>query len=230
MSKLKKENLEEDLLIEYSSRIMHFYQNNKVAVISGGVGLVVVIGLIIGYIVYSGQQEEEAQNLLGIAEQELLQGNYQQALEGNEEELTLGFVQIADNYSSTDAGNLANYYSAVCEYELGNYEQSLTYIEEYIPPEGILGVSPISLHASILVELERYEDAAAQFERAANWDENDSTTPYNLFKAAEAYLEAGNTEQAMTHLETIINEYPNSQQIAQAQRLQGQLSENSGQG
>lgn len=228
MSKLKKEDLEQDLLIEYSSRIMHFYNNNKAAVIGGSIGLVVAIGLIIGYVIYSGNQEEEAVNLLGIAEQELLQGNYQQALYGNEEEFTLGFEQIANNYSGTSAGNLANYYAAVTEYELGNYESALTYIQEYDVPEGILGVAPISMHANIFIGLERYAEAATQYERAAEWDENNSTTPYNLYKAAEAYMEAGNTEQALAHIDTIIEEYPNSQQIVQAQRLKGLLADQAG--
>lgn len=228
MSKLKKEDLEQDLLIEYSSRIMHFYNNNKVAVIGGSIGIVVAIGLIIGYIFYSGNQEEEAVNLLGIAEQELLRDNYEQALYGNEEEFTLGFEQIANNYDGTIAGNLANYYAAIAEYELGNYESALTYIQEYEVPEGILGVAPISMHANILIGLERYEEAATQYERAAEWDENNSTTPYNLYKAAEAHMEAGNTEQALAHIDTIIEEYPNSQQIAQAQRLKGLLAGQAG--
>ena len=93
MSKLKKEELEQDILIEYSSRFMHFYENNKAAVIGGGIAIVLAVGLSIAYFIYSGNQEEEAKNLLGIAEQELLQGNYQEALNGNEEDFTLGFVQ-----------------------------------------------------------------------------------------------------------------------------------------
>lgn len=224
MSKLKKEDLEQDILIEYSSRFMHFYENNKAAIIAGAVALVLIIGLSVAYFIYSGNQEEEAKNLLGIAEQELLQGNYQEALNGNEEEFTLGFVQIADNYGGTEAGNLAHYYSAISEYELGNYEDALTYIQEYEVPEGILGVAPISMHANILIGLERYEEAAERFEEAATWDDNNSTTPYNLYKAAEAYYEAGDNQQAMNLIDRIIDEYPNSQQIAQAERLKGRLS------
>ncbi|MDZ7719115.1 MAG: tetratricopeptide repeat protein [Balneolaceae bacterium] len=225
MSKLKKEELEQDILIEYSSRFMHFYENNKAAVIGGGIGLLLAIGLSIAYVIYTGNQEVEATNLLGIAEQELLQGNFQEALYGNEEEFTLGFVQIAENYSGTDAGNLAHYYAAISEFELGNYEESLTYIQEYDLPEGILGVAPISMHANILVELERFDEAAVQFEKAATWDENSSTTPYNLFKAAEAHREAGNYDQALTHIETVINDYPNSQQLAQAEKLKGLITQ-----
>ncbi len=196
----------------------------EAAVIGGGIGLVLAIGLAVGYFIYSSQQEQEAQALLGVAEQSMLQGNFEQALYGDDDALTLGFVQIARNYSRTDAGNLANYYAAIAEFELGNYEDALDYIRSYSPPGGILGVAPISMHANILVELGRYEEAARQFERAAGWDENSSTTPYNLIEAAQAYIEAGNTQRALEHLDTILSEYPNSVQATQAERLKGMIS------
>jgi predicted negative regulator of RcsB-dependent stress response len=222
--KLSKEDLEQDLLIEYTSRFMYFYSQNKAAVIGGGIGIILAIALIIGYFIYSSQQEQQAQILLGIAEQSLLTGDFETALYGDDDQFTLGFVQIARNFGRTDAGNLAKYYAAISEFELGNYEDALGHIESFSPPRGILGVAPLSMHANILLELERYEDAARIFERAANWDENSSTTPYNLFEAAQAHIEAGNRQNAITNLNTIINDYPNSQAAAEAQRLRGMLS------
>lgn len=224
MSRLKDENLEQDLLIEYSTRSLQFYRDNKVAVISGGFALVLIIGLAIGYVFYSSQQEDEAQILLSSAEQYLLQGDYQRALYGDDQALTLGFSQIADNYGQTDAGNLASYYSAVVEYELENYEEALRYIQRFDVPEGIVGVGPISLQAVIQSELGEHEQAARTFLRAANWNENDSTPPYNLLEAALSFREAGMNEQAVEQLDKIITQYPNSQQYAQAQKLKGMLT------
>ena len=222
--KLKNEDLEQDLLIEYSSRFMFFYNQNKAAVIGGGVGIVLAIGLTLFYFVYSAQQEQEAQNLLGVAEQSFVQGDFERALYGDDEEFTLGFNQIARNYSRTDAGNLAKYYAAVSEYELGNFEGSLEFIREFSPPRGIMGVAPIAFHATLLTELDRYEEAAEMYIRAAEWDKNDSTTPKNLFEAALAYREAGNTDRAVELLDTILEEYPNSGQVTKAQRLKGRLA------
>ena len=225
MSKgLKKEDLEQDILIEYSSRFMYFYENNKGAVIGAGVGLVVVIGLIIGFFVYSGQQEEEAQNLLGIAEEQLMQGNYETALYGNEQDFTLGFEQISNNYPRTSAGNLATYYAAVSDFEHGNMESALQRMQNFDVPDGIMGVAPLSLHAILLSELDRYEDAAEKYIEAAEWNENTSTTPYNLLEAANAYNEAGSTDQAIQVVDRILEEYPNSLQAAEAKRLKGLLT------
>ena len=222
--KLSKEELEQDLLIEYSSRFVHFYNQNKAAVLGGSIGFVVVIALIIGYFIYSVQQENEAQILLGSAEQALMNGDFERALYGDDEALTLGFMQIARNYSRTDAGNLAIYYAALAEYELGNFEDSLAHIENYRPPRGILGVAPISLHAIILLELEMYDEAASVFERAAEWDRNSATTPYNLLEAAQAHLEAGNRQRSIELFNKILAEYPNSAQSTRAQRMIGMLT------
>jgi tetratricopeptide (TPR) repeat protein len=221
--KLSKEDLEQDLLIEYSSRFLHFYQTNKAVVWGGGIGLVLLIGLIVGFFIHSAQQESQAQELLGTAEQFLAQGNIERALHGDEDALTLGFIQIANNYGRTSAGNLAHYYAAVSEFELNNYEAALNHIESFRVPDGIIGVSPLSLHANILLELERYEDAAKKFEKAAKWDENSSTTPVNLFAAAEAYAEAGMNREAINHLDTILSEYSSSPVANRAQRMRGML-------
>lgn len=222
--KLSKEDLEQDLLIEYSSRILHFYNQNKAAVWGGSIAIVLAIGLIIGYVIHSSQQEDTARELLSLAEQEYLQGNYEIALNGSESDFTLGFIQIAANYGSTTAGNLAIYYAAASEFELGMYEDALMYIQNYDVPSGVVGVSPISLHASILAELDRYEEAANMFERAANWDLNDSTTPLNLYSAAESYREAGLHDDAQRVVQTILDEYPNSPVSVRAERLKGLLA------
>jgi len=225
MSKrLSSEDMEQDVLIEYSSRAIHYYQTNKATVIGGSIAIVVLIGMAIGYFIYSGQQEQKAQVMLGIAEQALLEGDLTRALYGNESDFTLGFVQIANNFGRTDAGNLANYYAAVTEYELGNAEEALVFIQRFRAPRSIVGVGPISLHGVILSDLGDYSAAAAKFAEAANWSQNESTTPNNLLQAAQAYIAAGNHGEARRIVERIITDYPQSQEITEAQRLSGYLA------
>lgn len=225
MSKrLTSEEMEQDVLIEYSSRAIHYYQTNKATVIGGSIAIVVLIGMLIGYFVYSAEQESKAQVMLGIAEQALLEGDLTRALYGNENDFTLGFVQIANNFGRTDAGNLANYYAAVTEYELGNPQDALVFIERFRAPRSIVGVGPVSLHGVILSDLGEYEAAAAKFIEAANWSVNESTTPNNLLQAAQAYIAAGNHAEARRVVQRIINEYPQSQDMTEAQRLNGYLA------
>lgn len=225
MSKrLSKEELESDPLIENYNRLVTFYQSNRTSITSAAVALIIVIGGIFGYNYYTGQQESEAQSLLSIAESYYMRGEYEAALYGDDFELTYGFEQIADEYSGTNAGNIANYYAAVSSYELGDIENALMFIEEFDVPEGILGVGPLSFHANLLLENESYEAAAQKYLQAAEWDQNETTTPLNMYKAAQAYYEAGNYERADELASDIIEEYPQSTQITGSQRLKGMIA------
>ncbi|HEX6982706.1 MAG TPA: tetratricopeptide repeat protein [Balneolaceae bacterium] len=224
VNKQARQELERDPLLETFSRTQSFYDNNKAAVIGGFIALIVIIGGAVGYYYYSSTQENEAQRLMAHATQDYMRGNYQEALTGSKADFTVGFQQIIANYSGTDAANLARYYAAVAEYNLGNFEQALEYIKEFEVPEGIMGVGPISFHGVLLTAMGNHAQAADIFVKAAEWDQNDSTTPYNYLEAANAFYDAGNQAAAQEYAERVINNYSSSPQVAEAQRLLGMLA------
>ncbi len=221
--RLTKEQLETDPLLTSYYLFISFLKRNMTAVISASIAAILLIGGGIYYYLHTQAQEQEAQDLLVHAEQAFQRGEYEVALEGDDARLSIGFMDIIDNYSRTRAGNLARYYAAVSEAELGNYEQALQYIEQFDPPDGILGVGPIALHGVILANLGQYEEAAEVFLEAAEWDENESTTPQNLVNAAEAYIEADQHDRALEIVNRILGTYEDSQVADQARRLEGML-------
>lgn len=223
-NKQAKQELEQDPLLETFSKAQSFYDRNKSAVIGGIVAFIVIVGGSLGYYYYSSAQEEEAQELMGYATQYYLNEDYETALTGSEADFTVGFEQIIDNYSMTDAANLATYYAAVCEYNLGNAQQAIAYIEDYDVPEGIMGVGPVSFHAVLLTELGEFEEAARKYVQAAELDENESTTSYNYLEAANAYYTAGNQEEAQTYAQLVVDQYSTSSHAEEAQRLLGMLA------
>lgn len=222
--KQAREELESDPLLETFSKAQSFYDQNKSSVIGGIIALILIIGGGIGYYYYSTSQEESAQQLFSEATTYYINGNYQQALTGSDEDFAVGFEQIIDNYPRTDAANLARYYAAVSAYNLGNLQEAISYIEDYELPDGILGVGPISFHAMLMGEAENYSEAAELYIKAAEWDENSSTTPFNYLKAAQAYNSAGEKEQAKEYAQLVVDEYSNSPQASDAQRLLGTLA------
>lgn len=225
MSKrLSKEELESDPLIENYNRAAAYVNENKSFITSITIALVIIVGGIVGYNYYSSAQEQEAQQLLSVAENYYNQAQYENALYGDEFELTYGFDQIAEEFPRTSAGNIANFYAAVSSYELGDIENALLFMEEFDVPEGILGVGPLSFHGKLLLTNENYEAAAEKFIQAANWNENSVTTPSNLLEAAQAYYQGGNYERAGEIATQIIEEYPQSGQIAESQRLKGMIA------
>lgn len=222
--KLSKEELEQDPLLDAYIKTQTFYQANKATVIGLIIALIVIVGGGLGYYYYSQSQESQAQQLMAFAEQRYMNGNYEEALYGSEADFTVGFEQIINNYSITDAANLAHYYAAVCEYNLGNPDQALNYLSDYDVPDGILGVGPISFHGVILQDLGRHTEAGDMFVKAAEWDENESTTPFNLLKAARAYLDADDLSRAEQYAQRILDGYPDSGPADDAQRILGLAS------
>ncbi|MEX0685623.1 MAG: hypothetical protein WD267_07820 [Balneolales bacterium] len=218
-----KEQLETDALLTTYVRFVGFVQKNLVAVIAGTVIILLLIGGGIWYYLNLQSQEVEAQDLLVVAERYFDSGDYESALYGDQANFSAGFVEIIDNYGRTDAANIARFYAAVSALRLGDHYSALEFIEQFDPPSGILGVGPISLHGTILANLGEHEAAARQYEKAANWDRNSSTTPENLLFAAQAALEAGNQQAAQEYLDQIIREYEDSSAARQALSLQGTL-------
>lgn len=224
MADSKNDELTQDPLIQWFEKSSEYLQTNKTSIIGIAVAVVVITGSIIGYSFYSTAQEEQAQQLLSIAEGYYAQGDYQKALDGDSFELTYGFRAIANDFSGTDAGNLASYYSAISAYQLGNIDQAIGYIEEFEVPKGILGVGAKNLHAKLYLANGSLESAAKTFEAAARWDNNEATTPNNLLSAAELYAELGNTTKATDLVNEILTQFPSSSQEARAEFLKGSLA------
>ena len=49
-----------------------------------------------------------------------------------------GFLDIADEYSSTDAGNLANYYAGMAYLNTGKYKEAISSLEDFSSDDLIL--------------------------------------------------------------------------------------------
>jgi len=219
-----KEELEHDPLLDKYNETVNFFNANRTLILSLMVTLLVVIGVMIGYRFYSEGQEDKAQNLLASAEQSYTNSDYETALNGDEYTLSYGFIQIADEFSGTNAGNLASYYASVSNFKLDNFEDALAYIQGYKNPKGVMGVGSVSFHATLLKLNGSLEKAAKKYEEAANWDKNESTTPYNLMKAANIYKDLGNNEKVISITSTIIEEYPNSTEATNSRKLQGAIA------
>ncbi|MEX1120821.1 MAG: hypothetical protein WED82_01720, partial [Balneolales bacterium] len=216
--------LETDALVTSYARFVAFIQKNMAAVIMGAVVVLLLIAGGIWYYLQLQEREGQAQELLVTAEQMFENSNYESALYGDDVTFEAGFAEIIQEYSRTDAANMARYYAAISAFRLDEHQEALTYIEDFDPPSGILGVGAISIHGAILENLGEYQEAARQYERAANWDRNSTTTPHNLLMAAQASLEADNVQAAQNYLEEILDEYGDSRAADQALHIQGMLA------
>ena len=95
---------------------------NKILYAVGGI----VVILIVIYLV-SSHQEKKAQIAGNIFENALVQYN-----SGNIEPALEGFATLIEEHPSQQAAKLALYYSGILNYDLGEYEKTVSSLEEYL--------------------------------------------------------------------------------------------------
>ncbi|MBV1888032.1 MAG: tetratricopeptide repeat protein [Urechidicola sp.] len=121
-----------------------------------------------------------------------------------------GFIDIAEQYASTDAGNMANYYAGISFLKLKNYTEAISYLENFSSDDEALGPIAKGAIGDAFADLNQLEDALNYYEQAAKLRSNDFTTPLFLFKAGNIALELGKSDKALKMFERIEKEYPKS--------------------
>ncbi len=220
-SKAFHDQVETDAMVTGYARALEYYHLNRTKVLGAAAGLAGVVVLGIGYTWYADVKGKEAASVLMAAELRFTNGDFAGALNGGNG--VVGLADIVDQYGSTDAGNLARYYAAVSALRTGDAETALAYIEDFDSPEGIMGVSAMALHASLLEAAGRHADAVSRYVAAAEADLNEGTTPLNLLKAAEAAQRAGDAARTRQLAQRVVDEYPSSTSANAARRLLGAL-------
>jgi len=135
---------------------------------------------------------------------------YQLGLDGADGKF--GFIDIAENYSGTSAGNLANYYAGISYLKMKNYTEAISYLEKFSSEDEALGPIAKGAIGDAFADLNQPEDALSYYEQAANLRANDFTTPLFLFKAGNTALDLGKADKALGMFEKIQTLYPNSEE------------------
>ncbi len=171
--KLKQEKVEEKV-----SAIEKFFNENK-KLIWSCLGVLVLIGLLIlSYQkFYLQPKSAEGQAQMFPAEANFRAQEYALALNGDGN--VLGFAQIAKEYGSK-AGKSVYLYAGICELQLGNYENALSYLKKYNGKDAILAARALGCQGDAYVGLEKYKEALSNFEKAAAKTDNIFAASYLL--------------------------------------------------
>lgn len=146
-----------DELNESLSGLEQRVEQNKKSVIWYAVALLVVIGLGLGYYYGKKSAKEDAGEMIGKADIELMQGNDSVAL--------AQYQAVAAEYSN-GAANRANLNAAILLYQKGKYEEALKAVENYDVEEELVGAASQSLKGDCLVNLKKYDEAVAAYDEA----------------------------------------------------------------
>ncbi|NLP58402.1 tetratricopeptide repeat protein [Lutibacter sp. B1] len=121
-----------------------------------------------------------------------------------------GFIDIADKYSNTKAGNLANYYAGISYLKLKNYKEAIEYLEKFSSKDALLGPTAKGAIGDAFADINQPEDALEYYLKAANLQDNNFSTPLFLFKAGTTAMELEKYSKALELFKRIEKEYPNS--------------------
>lgn len=121
-----------------------------------------------------------------------------------------GLIDIADKYSETKAGNLANYYAGIAYLRIKDYKNAIAYLNDFTSKDELLAPIAKGAIGDAFTDINQPKDALEYYEAAAEMRENAFTTPFYLFKAANTAFDLGEFEKAMKYFSKIKDEYPSS--------------------
>ena len=188
-----------------------FFVKYKKAIIYGVLAVVVIIA---GFIVYnnyvSAPREDKASTVLAKGQQLFGEEQYEKALNGDGATFP-GLLKIASEYSSTDAGNLANLYAGLCYASLGKWNEAAQYIEKF-DAKGDMMISPAAEGAlgNVYAHLNQLDKAVSHLKSAAEKADNNSLSPTFLIQAGEILESQGKADEALKLYQTVKTKYFNS--------------------
>jgi tetratricopeptide (TPR) repeat protein len=157
----------------------------------------------------------QAVNATGTAKDSL----FNLALNGGEGKL--GLLDVIENYSGTQAANLANYTAGMAYLNMNDYQNAVTYLDKFSSDDEILAANAKGGVADAFVQLNQLEDALTHYEKALETTTNEYSTPKFLYKAAVVALDLGKNDVAATYLSRIKDEFPTSLEVGKVDALLG---------
>ncbi|MFN8342696.1 MAG: tetratricopeptide repeat protein [Cyclobacteriaceae bacterium] len=228
-SKDALENVE--VLQEKFISIEHWIETNPKIVFGILGALVLVVGGYFGYGYYKDSQNAQAQK-------EMFQAirYFEKYIETDNDSLNLalkgdgnnlGLVDIVNDYSITDAANLANFYAGVIYMKQGNYELARLYLEDFSSSDLLVQARAYSLIGDANMEQKKYDEAARYYSKAADYKPNKFFSPIYLMKLALAYEKLEQSDKAIKTYQRVIDEYFDSSEVQNAKRYKARLEKNS---
>ena len=207
-------------LDETASKSEQWVEKNKNPIF---IGLIAIAVIILGYLAYNKyilepneieaadelafpkKYFEEAQNS-SVAVDSL----YNLSLNGADGKY--GLIDISEQYSNTKAGNLAKYMSGIAYLKIGDYENAIKSLSEFSSDDQMLGALALGNIGDAFSEIEQPEDALKYYLDAANFKDNNFTTPLYLFKAGNVAMDLQEYDKAEKSFTKIKDEYASSEE------------------
>ena len=211
----KEKDINNELEVEeIVSKSELFIENNSKKIIFAIIAAIVIVGAFLGvkhgYLI---PQEKAAAAAMFKGEQYFARDSFALALNGNGADY-IGFNAIADQYGSTDAGNLAKAYAGICYFKLGETDKAINALKSFSASDKMVSPAITGLIGDCYVNTGNAKEGISYFEKAASAADNDVISPIYLKKAGIAYESLKEFDKAVKAYKTIKEKYYTSMEAA----------------
>ena len=205
MAQNKQQEAQQEQVATTVSGVEEFFKKNQKWIEWALIALVVIIFGIFAYnrwVVTPARQE--AQEQMYQAEQSFRNNDFETALNGDGN--VLGFKDIIDSYGKR-AGKSVYLYAGLCNLQLGNNEEAVSYLKKYSTKDKIMQGRAWCAMGDAYSNMQDYTSALNWYKKAAALEENAYTASY-LFKAALVSEELGDKAGALKLYKESETKYP----------------------
>jgi len=202
---------------------------NQQIILSSILGIVIIV---LGYLAYRNfmvlPKSEEANNEMfqaqkyleqGLADESLKDSLFNLALNGGEGKY--GFLDIIENYSGTDAADLAEYNIGMIYLQLDEFELAIDYLEDFSSTDPVLKALALGGIGDAFSELDQKNDALDYYKKALNFSDNSLTKPRFLRKAGLVALDLASVDLASEYFSELKDEFEDSPEAKNIDALLG---------
>lgn len=207
-------------IVEVRDQGLDFFEKYRNTIVYGAI---LVALLIAGYFVYQTfvalPAEKAAMAEMKDAQVQFERDSFNLAL-ANPGGGGLGFIEIVDQYGSTKAGNLANYYAAVSYLNIGQYEAALDYAQSFDAEGTLLPAMKYGIIGDAQSELGNMDDAMSAYRNAIDAaGENFVTGGYYLNKLGQLLRSQGKNDEALAAFRRLKTDFGQSPEAASADKF-----------
>ena len=190
-----------------------FFLKNKFAILGCVAAFVLIVGGFLAYRTLVSQPNEvKASTILAKAQEQFANQNFVVALNGDSANVQ-GFLAIAKEYSSTDAGNLANLYAGLCYANLDQWQEAVDYLKKFDGADDKM-VTPAALGAlgNAYAHLNDLDKAVETLKKAAEKADNNTLSPTFLIQAGQILESQDKKAEALKLYKQVKEKYFQSMQ------------------
>ena len=210
-----------DALAGQLEKAEDFFEKNRNVIIGIVAGIVLLVAGFFGYRYYQSSQDETAQNELFPAIYKLEADSLKQSLNGAG--ANPGLLSVADNYGSTNAGNLASFYAGVALLKQGKNDEAIERLKDFSSSDLLVQARAYALIGDAYMEKKSFDEAADYYEKAADYKSNKFFSPAYMTKLAVAYEQAKQNDKAIKTYNLIIEKFPESPEAVNAKKYKSML-------